>query len=169
MILYNVTWFCYVLFFLAQRFRLPQTNSINDSESSSRGAPFSPAVRFRGRKSLTPRVCQQKWMLILVTVISWWLESYVGGSFSNLCEQWEKPWLFRDIGDCTTQLCGDYHKPLYIRIPIKQPVQWKVSGFCFSWLKWWFSNGIVVICPLPRSMNNPHYFLQKLAISKLFL
>ena len=33
------------------------------------------------------------------------------------------------IGDYTytTLLCGDYLN--YIRIPIKQPVQWKVTGF----------------------------------------
>ena len=30
-------------------------------------------------------------------------------------------------GDYTDQFCGDYTKPL--RIPIKQPVQWKVRWF----------------------------------------
>ena len=28
-------------------------------------------------------------------------------------EQWNKPWLFRYIGDFTTQLCGDCNKPVY--------------------------------------------------------
>ena len=39
------------------------------------------------------------------------------------------------IGGFTIQLYRDYNKPLYIRIPINQPVQWKVRGF-FSWLTW---------------------------------
>ena len=35
------------------------------------------------------------------------------------------------LGDDMLQLYGDYHKPLIIRIPIKQPVQWKVKCLFF--------------------------------------
>lgn len=40
-----------------------------------------------------------------------------------------EPGCFGLKGDYTIPLCGDYSKPLHIRIPIKQPVWWKVRGF----------------------------------------
>ena len=33
------------------------------------------------------------------------------------------------VGDDTTQLCGDDNHETITRIPIKQPVSWKVGGF----------------------------------------
>ena len=49
-------------------------------------------------------------------------------------EQWDKPWLFRakkrGFKDHTSQLCGDYNKPIYwIRIPINNQYNGKLKFF----------------------------------------
>ena len=47
-------------------------------------------------------------------------------------EQWKKTWLFWVIGDYTTQLCGDYNKPLVVHMV---PIDWSYSNGArfFSW------------------------------------
>ncbi len=46
----------------------------------------------------------------------WWIKARPPQKFhprQTTFEQWKKPWSFRVfVGDCTTQLCWDYKKPL---------------------------------------------------------
>ena len=72
-------------------------------------------------------------------------------SFFNWAMKKGPPGCFGYVRDYnyTTQFCWDYENLIdhETRIPIKQPVQWKVRGVFFLWLDLnWFKLGVISLC-----------------------
>ncbi len=71
-----------------------------------------------------------QWKHLNIFINNWAMEKTQ--AFDKVSKQWKKPWVFRLYRElCYPVIWGLQHA--ITRIPIKQPVQWKVRGF-FSWL-----------------------------------